>query len=163
MPRPTRSWSTVRAIRTSSVAVLALGALWATVRALNRATRRVAGDSMRPTLHDGDLVLTVPVWFQDLTAGQVVVVRDPRDPARRTIKRIAAVAGDLASLPAGPVEVPRGHVAVVGDDPTRSTDSRTYGPVPADLVERHVVLRWGVSPRLRPRPRRWVQRRPHRR
>ena len=159
MLQPPRSWSTVRALTAPVAVVLALGALWATVRALNRATRRVVGDSMRPTLRDGDLVLTVPVWFRDLTKGQVVVVRDPRDPTRQTIKRVAALAGDLASLPDGPSEVPPGHVAVVGDDPTRSTDSRTYGPVAADLVERHVMLRWGVSPRLR----RWAQKRPHRR
>lgn len=163
MPQASRSWSTVRAVPASVAALLAFGALWATVRALNRATRRVVGDSMRPTLRDGDLVLTVPVWVRDLSAGQVVVVRDPHDPTRRTIKRIAATAGDVASLPEGPAEVPRGRVAVVGDDPARSTDSRTYGPVPADQVERHVVLRWGVSPRLRCRPPHQARRRPHRR
>lgn len=161
MPQPPRSWSTVRSVPTSVAAVLTLGAFWVVVRALNRATRRVVGDSMRPTLRDGDLVLTIPAWFGDLTPGQVVVVRDPRQPARRTIKRIAAVAGELASLPDGPATVPPGHVAVVGDDPARSTDSRTYGPVGADLVERHVILRWGLSPRRRPRPQ--ARRHPHRR
>lgn len=147
MPQPPRSWSTVRELPAPVAVVLALAALWSTVRTLNRATRRVAGDSMRPTLRDRDLVLTVPARSRRLTDGQVVVVRDPRDPTRRTIKRVAALAGELASLPDGPGEVPPGHVAVVGDDPTRSTDSRTYGPVAADLVERHVIARlWPPRP-----------------
>lgn len=151
-----RTWSTGRTgatavlIRTLSVlalGVLTLGGLWLALRALNQATRRVAGGSMRPALDDGDLVLTLPAWVREPRVGDVVIVRDPRRPERATVKRIAAVEDDWASLPDGPARVPRDRIAVRGDDPTASTDSRTYGTVPGDLVERHVIARlW--PPRL---------------
>lgn len=139
-------WSTGRPAVLAGLC-LALGVAWMTVRALNRASRRVAGDSMRPTLRDGDLVLTLPAWVREVRVGQVVVVPDPRRPDRRTIKRITATAGRWADLPDGPARVPHDRLAVEGDDATASTDSRTYGTVPADVVERHVVARlW--PPRL---------------
>lgn len=120
---------------------------WLTLRALNRATRRVVGHSMRPTLDDGDLVLTLPSWLRDLRTGRVVVVRDPRHPERSTVKRITATEGEWAGLPDGPGRVPGARIAVRGDDLSASTDSRSYGPVPVDLVERHVVARlWPPRP-----------------
>lgn len=129
------------------LAAAAAAAGWLTLRVLNRATRRVAGHSMRPTLQDGDLVLTVPAWVRDLRTGRVVVVRDPRRPERSTVKRVAATEGGWASLPDGPGRVPRDRIAVRGDDPSASTDSRSYGPVPVDLVERHVIARlWPPRP-----------------
>lgn len=129
--------------------MLALGVafVWALLRTVNAVTRRVTGGSMHPTLRDGDLVLTVPAWFRELRPGQVVILADPRRPERRTIKRITATAGQWASLPQGPGRVPPHRIAVEGDDAAASTDSRTYGTVSDDLVERHVVGRlW--PPRL---------------
>lgn len=144
MPGADRTWPTGRrALLAAAVATSA----WLALRVVNRATRRVAGRSMRPTLDDGDLVLTLPSWARDLRTGRVVVVRDPRRPERATVKRIAATEGGWASLPDGPGRVPPDRVAVRGDDPSASTDSRSYGPVPVDLVERHVVARlWPPRP-----------------
>lgn len=144
MPGVHRTWPTGRRALLAAV-VAAVG--WLTLRVLSRVTRRVAGHSMRPTLEDGDLVLTLPAWARHVRAGRVVVVRDPRRPERSTVKRVAATTGRWASLPDGPGPVPRDRIAVRGDDPTASTDSRAYGPVPVDLVERHVIARlWPPRP-----------------
>ena len=41
--------------------------------------------------------------------------------------------------------VPDGHVWLEGDNPSNSTDSRTYGPIPANLIVGRVLLRlWPI-------------------
>src|SRR3954453_22443803 len=86
----------------------------------------VTGDSMRPGLQPGDRLLVVRA--KRLRAGDVVALTDPRQPARVMVKRVAIVG-------------PEG-VTVVGDDPDNSTDSRTFGPVPLDLVQGRAVYRY---------------------
>ena len=72
------------------------------------------------------------------------------------VKRIVAVEGDqvegkesgfyvngepiLASpqTPLGPIEIPKGHVFVLGDHPENSSDSRDFGPVPLENLEARV-------------------------
>jgi nickel-type superoxide dismutase maturation protease len=86
----------------------------------------VAGDSMRPTLEPGDRLV---VWAPGPPrAGDLVAVRDPRNPARTVVKRVAAVGGE--------------GVTVVGDNTAASTDSRTFGPVPPELLRGRVVYRY---------------------
>ena len=81
---------------------------------------------MRPTLEPGDRLV---VWSPGkVRAGDLVAVRDPRNPARTVVKRVAAVGGE--------------GVAVVGDNPDASTDSRTFGPVPPGLVRGRVFYRY---------------------
>jgi nickel-type superoxide dismutase maturation protease len=100
-----------------------LGAL-----AADRSRIVVAGPSMAPTLLPGEVVLTVPAVGRWLRAGQVVVLRDPGDPGHLVIKRLARIG--------------QGRVWAVGDDPYRSTDSRTWGWLPVSAVRRRVVVRW---------------------
>lgn len=157
--------------------VLAALGLWAAALAVNRSLRRVRGGSMSPTLRPGELVLTLPV--RQPRRGEVVLVRDPRDPTNPThvqVKRVIGLAGETVEVragsllldgrrhreahqhgrgPDGRVAVPPGHVAVLGDARDVSTDSRTYGPVPLDLVVRRVPLV------LRPRPQ-WLRSAPTR-
>lgn len=80
---------------------------------------RVAGNSMEPALHPGQLLVG---WRRGRPAvGRVAVVRTPRP----VVKRVAA------ATPAG--------LWLLGDNPAASTDSRSFGYVPADKVEAVVV------------------------
>jgi nickel-type superoxide dismutase maturation protease len=98
------------------------------VLGVNRSLVEVRGRSMEPTLRAGDRLLTVPARRAWLRPGRVVVVGDPSDADHLAIKRIASVG--------------RGRVAVLGDHPEASTDSRTWGPLPVAAVRRIVVRRW---------------------
>jgi len=87
----------------------------------------VRGDSMEPTLRDGDRVV-VRRLGRAPRVGDVILVADPRAPARQLVKRVAAID-------------PRG-LALAGDHPDRSTDSRQFGPVDPRSVEGRVVFRY---------------------
>lgn len=92
----------------------------------------VAGDSMLPSLRDGDLVLVGR--SARCRPGDVIAVRDPRLPSRVVVKRA--------------VRRQPGGWEALGDNPGASTDSRTFGPVPVDLVVGRVLLRYWPWPRL---------------
>ena len=118
--------------------LLACSALVLTAAAAGRRLQRVVvvGASMEPTLTAGDRLLVLA--GVPLRVGAVVAVEDPRQDqhggARRVmVKRIAAVG-------------PEG-VDVRGDTPARSTDSRTFGPVPPSLVHGTVIWRYGPPER----------------
>jgi nickel-type superoxide dismutase maturation protease len=87
----------------------------------------VVGLSMWPTLEPGDRVVAVRAGRR-LRAGDLVTVPDPRLPDRLVVKRVAAASGQ--------------DVTVQGDNPAASTDSRTFGPVPAASVRGRVVYRY---------------------
>ncbi len=122
--------------RRRAIALLAAAGL-ATV-AVRRSLVRVHGLSMRPTLREGDLVVTVPLppvpddaradglavrLRQRLVRpGALVVLSEPGDRTHRIIKRTTVVGPD--------------GVEVMGDDPGWSIDSRTFGIVPHRDVRR---------------------------
>ena len=82
----------------------------------------VIGDSMWPTLRDGDTCQAVPYSTQAINIGDVVVFNDPTHTSRICVKRVVHVK-------------PEG-LFVEGDnpDPTASTDSHNYGLVSYDLL-----------------------------
>jgi nickel-type superoxide dismutase maturation protease len=92
----------------------------------------IAGDSMLPGLRDGDWVLVRRT--RRCRPGDVVAVRDPRQPMRIVVKR--AIRPEATGW------------WVVGDNLEASTDSRTFGAVPPELVVCRVVLRYWPRPRL---------------
>jgi nickel-type superoxide dismutase maturation protease len=97
----------------------------------------VTGTSMLPLLRPGDWLLLDPDAYRRRPPrpGELVVVRDPREPARLLAKRVVA-------------EEPDGRLDLAGDNPGQSTDSRTFGPVPAaSVLGRPWVRYWP--------PRRW--------
>ncbi len=117
---------------------VAATALWRSFRRVE-----VAGSSMSPTLLPGDrLVVMAPPLGRSPwpKPGHVVAVRHPGQPGRILIKRVAAVSRVT------------GTVEVVGDDPTASTDSRTFGPLPRSSIVGRAVYRYAPSGRSGPLP-----------
>jgi len=100
-------------------AVLGLVAAWAFDRVV------VEGSSMAPTFEPGDRLLLVR-RLRPLRPGDLVAFGDPRAPGRLLVQRVREVAATT--------------VEVAGDNPSASTDSRTFGPLPIASV-RHLVLR----------------------
>ncbi|MCU1463375.1 MAG: Signal peptidase [Acidimicrobiales bacterium] len=92
----------------------------------------VSGNSMFPTILPGDRLLVVG---RKVRAGDLAALRDPREPDRVMVKRVVAVEGTT------------GAVAVAGDNPDASTDSRHFGSVPRHLVVGRV--RWRYWPQDR--------------
>jgi nickel-type superoxide dismutase maturation protease len=129
----------LRPYRRSSLVAAGALALAAAAAALVRPLGRVAveGGSMRPALEPGDRLLVVR--RRAYRPGTVVAVADPRD-GRLLVKRVASVTAD-------------GRLVVVGDDPSASTDSRTFGPVPRSAVRGQAVHRYAPPGRTGPMPR----------
>lgn len=79
----------------------------------------VEGSSMVPAFVPGERVTALRRWRR-VRPGDVVVVRDPRDPARWLLKRCVARDGSRLDLR--------------GDNEVASTDSRAFGLVEMDQV-----------------------------
>ncbi len=79
----------------------------------------VVGASMAPTYREVDRLVAVRRWRR-VRVGDVVVVADPRDPARWLLKRCVAREGSRLDLR--------------GDNAAASTDSRDFGPGDECLV-----------------------------
>jgi signal peptidase I len=119
---------------------------------------RVDGDSMEPTLHDGEFVIVNKLAYKlgSPQRGDVIVFRYPRDPEQEYIKRIIGLPGDEVKISGGQVfingklidepyiaappnyhserSVPEGSFFVLGDNRNRSSDSHNWGPVTMDYV-----------------------------
>ena len=82
----------------------------------------VNGDSMWPTLKDGETIHVNVLGEQHLQPGDLVVFPDPRDASRTCIKRLK--------------RIEENGLFVEGDnpDPTASTDSHNYGLIPFESV-----------------------------
>lgn len=99
----------------------------------------VRGRSMLPTLRPGDRLLVVRT-ARPARVGEVVLALDPRDAGREIVKRVAAVASD--------------EITLHGDNPSFSTDGRTFGSLPSGAIRWRVVARcWPLdrAGRLPPR------------
>jgi nickel-type superoxide dismutase maturation protease len=96
------------------------------IRILNFFIRRVTveGSSMAPTYLPGERLTAVRPWRR-IREGDVVVVRDPRNPSRWILKRCMARVGSVVDLR--------------GDNTDASTDSRDFGLVPSSDVA-YIVL-----------------------
>lgn len=91
---------------------------------------------MRPLLAPGDRVALVPVRRRRLRPGDLVVVRDPRRPQRRMIKRVT--------------DIDESRAWVRGDNPEASTDSRAFGWVPLPRLVARPARRYGPTRRAGP-------------
>ncbi len=119
------------------------------------------------TVSRGDVVVVGPGWAARAATDLPLA---GRPDAAAWVKRVVGVPGDVVGLedgrlvvdgsPAvepwfdqesmdgvyfGPVTVPPGAVFVMGDDRSRSVDSRDLGPVLLDEIEGRVVTPWPRS------------------
>jgi len=155
-----------RRLREARVVVVVAAATVA-VRAFLLVPVGVHGESMEPTVHDGDVVVVTrtAAAADELRRGDLVVFRDPQGSL--SVKRVVGLPGDrVAMLDArltvdgefvdepyvdlsridgtylGQVVVPAGAVFVLGDNRSRSIDSREYGPVAEGALLGRVLLHW---------------------
>ena len=94
-----------------------------------RRAYRVEGDSMLPTVKNGDTVLADPC--ADLLVGDIVVVDHPYVRSLKLIKRVESIQSN-------------GRYVLAGDNPEASTDSRSFGSVSKNDIKGKVVCRTKV-------------------
>lgn len=87
---------------------------------------RVEGNSMAPTLNDGDVVLVK--HSRRVKIGDVVLAQHPYKQSVKVLKRISEVDD-------------KGRYILTGDNPEESTDSRTFGSISAADVLGKVIGR----------------------
>ena len=131
-------------------AVVTAGLAWAVMR---RKPSRISieGGSMAPSLAPGDQALVfTPTRYE---RGDVVVVEHPHRPDYEMVKRLVALPGDPAPDRLEADQASRilrpGEYWVEGDFAAASTDSRQFGPVPADALKAKVVLVYWPKDRRR--------------
>ncbi|MGW5261166.1 S26 family signal peptidase [Microbispora sp. NPDC004025] len=135
--------------------LLAAGLPAAAVTAIRRTLHvvEVHGESMEPALRSGDRVLVRRLRpGRRVRRGDVVVISrvGPGEGftldggTNLVIKRAAAVAGDPVPPEfegSGEARVPPGRLLVLGDNPSRSTDSRQWGLLPESRIAGVVIRR----------------------
>ena len=126
----------------------------------------VKGNSMEPSLHDGDRLVVDRVSYNlgEVGRGDVVVLRYPKNPTLDFVKRVVGVPGDEIEMRNGTLlvngtpaddygcipdhqdlpnfTVPAEQFFVLGDNRPISCDSREFGLVPQNLLKGKVRVRF---------------------
>ena len=131
---------------------------------------RVEGDSMEPSLVDGQFVVVNKLAYslQDPQRGDIVVFRFPLNPERRFIKRIIGLPGDHVQVQDGQVfidgnllnepylavppayndrwDVGLNEVFVLGDNRNNSSDSQNWGALALeDIIGKAFLVYWPMD------------------
>ncbi len=98
----------------------------------------VQGGSMAPALLPGDWLLVEHRTYtlRRPRVGEIVLAADPRQPSRELIKRVASVDSKTDTI------------ELAGDALDASTDSRTFGTIPASEVRWHAIARYWPPERV---------------
>jgi signal peptidase I len=154
----------------SVVQTVLFAALLFVVVNLVTARIRVEGDSMEPSLYDGQFVVVNRLAYMvgAPQRGDIIVFRFPLNPERRFIKRIIGLPGDavrvqdgqvfingeplaepyIAAAPAYNTQwvVAGDELIVLGDNRNNSSDSQNWGALPLDsVIGKAVLVYWPLD------------------
>ena len=141
----------------------------------------IPSNSMAPTLEVGDRLMVYKLAFRvgQVDRGDLVVFNRPpsieNSQLKDFVKRVVALSGEqiqaingvvyVDNLPLpeeylsensltadfDPIDVPKDHIFVMGDNRSNSRDSRSFGPINVDLLVGEVFVRiWPLSNAGRP-------------
>jgi signal peptidase I len=112
--------------------------------------------SMAPAIEPGDWLLVDPTTVRWPRRGSVVVFREP-DGGGLAVKRVAARPGDRVAFAQGYLELADDEAWLLSDATAESAaelgfgepvDSRTYGPVPLEMLVGRAWFRYAPLRRL---------------
>ena len=91
--------------------VVIFGAIFACIYLFVAQFHKVQGNSMVPTMHTGDYLITekISYKFRNPKSGEIIVLKNPRDESQDFIKRIIAVPEDTIKI--------AGNIVYINDQP----------------------------------------------
>ncbi len=144
--------STLISCLSKSLILVAVAVVTFVAIRLTLQSTKIAGDSMEPSLHNGQylLVSKVAYRFQPPARGDIVLLRSPQEPGKVLVKRIIGLPGEEIALQSGkvfldghpldepyviysgrdsygPLELKEGQYFTLGDNRPLSNDSRLWG------------------------------------
>lgn len=80
--------------------IVVIGAIFALIYLFVAQPHKVSGNSMVPTFHNGDYIMTDKVTYRvsQPQRGDIIVLKNPRDENQDFIKRIIALPGDSIKI-----------------------------------------------------------------
>lgn len=123
--------------------LIIFGAIFAALYLFVAQFHKVSGNSMVPTLQNGDYLITekVSYKFRDPTRGEIIVLKNPKDESQDFIKRVIALPGDTLEIsnnkiflngrlleePYLPTGAPtKGGAFVVNDSPVKAGNNQYF-------------------------------------